>query len=165
MKNSLTETIVGILEVPKGKVDITDPCYKRDVWCRMNQVKIKAGSYECFACEDTREKRIATCGIRIKNYPEYFKSDMEKIGNIGVDAGLAGFFPHKPDYSQGAWGKLCDNEFDGAYPTVCLYKDGFCTSSGWGDGSYDVYAAKDQAGEIFALEIRFMEEDDDESDC
>lgn len=162
MKNSLTETMVGILEVPKGKVDITDPCYNRDVWCRMNQVKIKAGSYECYACEDTSERRIAVCGIRIKNYPEYFSSDMEKIGNIGVDAGLAGFFPNKPDYDKdGAWGKLCANEFSKSWPTVCLYEDGFCTSSGWGDGGYNVYAAKDQAGEIFALEIRFLEDEDE----
>ena len=24
-----------------GSVDITDPCYSRDVWCRMNDMKIK----------------------------------------------------------------------------------------------------------------------------
>lgn len=28
-------------------VDITDPCYDRDVWCRMNKVSIKQGSYTC----------------------------------------------------------------------------------------------------------------------
>ena len=27
-----------------GSVDITDPCYNRDVWCRMTDVKIRNGS-------------------------------------------------------------------------------------------------------------------------
>ena len=30
-----------------GSVDITDPCYNKDVWCRMNDVKIKEGIYTC----------------------------------------------------------------------------------------------------------------------
>lgn len=28
-----------------GSVDITDPCYDRDVWCRMADVKIRNGVY------------------------------------------------------------------------------------------------------------------------
>ena len=30
-----------------GSVDITDPCYNRDVWCRMTDVKIRNGVYTC----------------------------------------------------------------------------------------------------------------------
>lgn len=32
-----------------GSVDITDPCYNRDVWCRMTDVKIRKGVYTCIA--------------------------------------------------------------------------------------------------------------------
>ena len=32
-----------------GSVDITDPCYNRDVWCRMTDVKIRNGVYTCMA--------------------------------------------------------------------------------------------------------------------
>ena len=32
-----------------GSVDITDPCYDRDVWCRMTDVKIRKGVYTCIA--------------------------------------------------------------------------------------------------------------------
>lgn len=32
-----------------GSVDITDPCYNRDVWCRMTDVKIRNGVYTCIA--------------------------------------------------------------------------------------------------------------------
>lgn len=30
-----------------GSVDITDPCYNRDVWCRMTDVNIRNGVYTC----------------------------------------------------------------------------------------------------------------------
>lgn len=30
-----------------GSVDITDPCYNKGVWCRMNDIKIKEGIYTC----------------------------------------------------------------------------------------------------------------------
>lgn len=30
-----------------GSVDITDPCYDRDVWFRMTDVKIRKGVYTC----------------------------------------------------------------------------------------------------------------------
>lgn len=32
-----------------GSVDITDPCYNRDVWCRMTDVNIRNGVYTCIA--------------------------------------------------------------------------------------------------------------------
>lgn len=34
---------IGVMDF-HGSVDITDPCYDRDTWCRMNDVKIKEGS-------------------------------------------------------------------------------------------------------------------------
>ena len=37
---------IGVMDF-HGSVDITDPCYDRDTWCRMNDVKIKEGDYTC----------------------------------------------------------------------------------------------------------------------
>ena len=37
-------------------VDITDPCYDRDVWCRMNKVSIKQGSYTCVVWSEDGRK-------------------------------------------------------------------------------------------------------------
>ena len=33
---------IGVMDF-HGSVDITDPCYDKDVWCRMNNVKISEG--------------------------------------------------------------------------------------------------------------------------
>ena len=76
---------------------------------------------------------------------------MEEIGSIGVDAGLAGFFMNKPDYTDEQWTEFCESIRDG---DAWIKDEGFFSSSGNGDGCYGVYAYK-QNGEITALEIRF----------
>ena len=144
-----------------GSVDITDPCYNRDVWCRMNDVKIKEGDYTCIAWFQTdkfeyegksfTDERVAIIGIYRDGYIPHQKA-MQEIGEIGVDAGMAGFFHNKPDYDDKEWGIFCRQTSQG---DVWLMEDGFCSSSGYGDGCYGVYAYK-RDGEITALEIRFL---------
>ena len=145
-----------------GSVDITDPCYNRDVWCRMTDVKIRNGVYTCIAwhhkdkgtfdngepyCYDV----IGSIGIYLDGVIPCQK-EMKKIGDIGVDAGLTGFFHNKPDYTDGEWAAFCDRVRHG---DVWLTKEGFYSSSGYGDGCYGVYAYE-QGGEITAIEIRFL---------
>lgn len=77
---------------------------------------------------------------------------MKEIGSIGVDAGLAGFFHNKPDYSDEEWSAFCDRISRG---DAWLTEDGFYSSSGYGDGGYGVFAYQ-QDDEIAALEIRFI---------
>ena len=75
-------------------VDITDPCYDRDVWCRMNKVSIKQGSYTCVVWSE--DGRVGIIGIYLDGkIPK--QSAMKTIGEIGVDAGLAGFFFYKSE--------------------------------------------------------------------
>lgn len=145
-----------------GSVDVTDPCYSKDVWCRLNDVKISEGEYVCYAWYHTDEGKysdgtpysytlVGAIGIyRNGDIPR--QKDMEEIGSIGVDAGLAGFFHNKPDYSDEEWGAFCDRIRHG---DAWLTEDGFYSSSGYGDGCYGVYAYK-QNGEITALELRFL---------
>lgn len=49
----MRKTKIGVMDF-HGSVDITDPCYNKDVWCRMNNVKISEGEY----CEPIGFKRI-----------------------------------------------------------------------------------------------------------
>ncbi len=152
---------IGVMDF-HGSVDITDPCYDKDVWCRMNNVKISEGEYVCYVWRYTDKGKyedgtpysyvmVGVIGIyRNGDIPR--QKDMEKIGSIGMDAGLAGFFHNKPDYSDKEWSTFCDRIRHG---DVWLTADGFYSSSGYGDGCYGVYAYK-QNGEITALEIRFL---------
>lgn len=161
------EKIVGTKRFEK-LIDITDPCYDRDVWCRLNDVEIKPGEYECYIDEWDDEQtggwgaRVARIGIRLVG------SDVrwfERIGNIGVDAGMAGFFNEKPDYDDETWDSMCDmlDRNDGTL--YWIIDEGFFSNSGYGDGCYDVYVAK-KDGDIVAVEIHFIvnEEDDDDEE-
>lgn len=151
---------IGVMDF-HGSVDITDPCYDRNVWCRMNDVKIKEGVYTCVVWRQTfkdeyegkpyTDRRVGIIGIYLDGVIPPQRS-MKEIGSIGVDAGLAGFFHHKPDYDNENWSKFCDLISHG---DAWLTKDGFFSTSGYGDGGYGVYAQK-RDGEIVALEIRFL---------
>lgn len=144
----------------EGVIDITDPCYDRDVWCRMN-AEVKPGTYDCRVWRQTKrykydgEKQehqiVGIIGIYLDGIIPQQKQ-MEEIGGVGVDAGLAGFFMNKPDYSDDEWSDFCDCIRNG---DAWIKDEGFFSSSGNGDGYYPVYAYK-QNGKITALEIRFI---------
>ena len=156
----LKPTVIGYKEFTEI-VDITDPGYDRDVWCRLNGIKIKAGNYKCvvwmhpdtvvYDGKEYDDTRVAIIGIYLdglipsENY-------MEEIGEIGVDAGLAGFFNNKPDYDNDQWDEFCNSIRNG---DAWIKEEGFFSSSGYGDGSYPVSAFK-MNDEITALEIRFI---------
>ena len=156
---------LGTIYVPE-KVDVTDPCYDRNVWCRFNDVPVRSGNYECVAWHSDKGDwgdRIAMSGIFLAgseipdNPPQ--RSEFVYIGNIGVDAGLAGFFPSpKPDYSRDEWVTLCESIRGG---DEWITEDGFFSSSGYGDGGYDLYCRKASDGVYDALVLVFIESEDD----
>lgn len=143
-----------------GVVDITDPCYHKNVWCRMT-AEVKAGEYACHIWRQTekyyyngvvrKDTRVGVIGIYLDGIIPPQRS-MVRIGSIGVDAGLAGFFMNKPDYNIYEWREFCDSIRNG---DAWIKEEGFFSSSGYGDGCYDVYASKVK-DEIVALEIRFI---------
>lgn len=151
---------IGVMDF-HGSVDITDPSYDRDTWCRMSDVKIKEGDYACMVWhhidkgqydgKSYRYKLVGIIGIYLDGViPK--QEELEEIGRIGVDAGLAGFFHNKPDYDDEAWQAFSKRIYKG---DAWITEDGFYSSSGYGDGYYSVYAAKKNE-EIVALEIRFL---------
>lgn len=146
----MDETIHGKINLP-DKINITDPSYDEDVWCRINNFPIDPGVYECYTLTasdietDGWGERIARIGIR---KPRTLSTHCERKGSIGVDSGMAGFF-------------ACDNktEFDRVLENfmddVFLSDKAFFSSSGYGDGGYDVYAGY-QNGKIVEVYIEFI---------
>lgn len=141
-----------------GTVQVTDPCYDSDVWCRTT-IDVKPGEYACRIWMSP-EERVGIIGIYLKGIvpPQQV---MKEVAIIGVDAGLAGFFNIKPDYSDEEWKEFCNDIFS-TKEDAYIFKDrpdkteGFFSSTGYGDGEYPVYVCKDVDGEIVAAEIRFL---------
>lgn len=153
---------IGKLQL-NDKVDITDPCYDKDVtWCRITS-ECKSGEYTGYATVadvgDVWGKRVVSIAI-YKDDKIVDIDSMELIGNIGVDAGLAGFFNNKPDFDDDGWRDFLDKfvrHDEGDY-WDCGY--GLFSESGYGDGGYDVYATPDRD----AFMIVFIDDDDDLDD-
>ena len=147
----MIENIYGHKEFP-AQIDITDPCYNKNVWCRINNFPISAGKYECYTIMANNNEtkgwgnRVARIGIRKENATTY-----KRIGSIGVDAGLAGFFDNKPDYNDEEWMTFCNRSGNDAW----IIDEGFYSSSGYGDGCYEVYAGY-KNGEVVEMYIDFL---------
>ena len=163
-KTDLDMKIAGTISL-EGTVCLTDPCYDDDVWCRINDVKVVPGEYECIAwVSDEGEwgKRVAELGVYLDGVVPA-KSKFDRIpGEVGVDAGLAGVYLRKPNFTDDEWIQFCSIIHD-EWPTVHLHSGdfdgrlvGFTTSSGYGDGGYDAYAKTNNDGLAEAIEIVFL---------
>lgn len=76
--------------------------------------------------------------------------------NIGVDAGLCGFYNHKPDFSDDEWDNFWQSlDRDRNYTCDCKHGNGVTVSSGFGDGCYSLLEAKNENGEVIALSLDF----------
>lgn len=157
----------GKINIKDGLVDITDPCYEEDTWCAFFKHKVKSGKYKCYvsvANFPAKYKYEATdyevvCGTK-KVGQATTKSDRrivelvivhesikledikswDKLGRVGVDAGMCGFYNHKPDFTDDdKWLEFCDSlkTFPRLQVRCDLKPYGITVSSGFGDGYYD----------------------------
>ncbi|MDR2571537.1 MAG: DUF4241 domain-containing protein [Oscillospiraceae bacterium] len=169
----LNKLDIGVISSPDGKVDVTDPCYSRDTWCRMNDIEVLKGNYKCIAYQGEvgGEAGMMFGGIRVwllaivhENFDYDILDDRThfyNIGDIAVDAGMAGFFINhdKPkDWSNWVETKKAVDENDNVY----LTDTGFWSHSGIGDGSYPVKAIRvfgdeHKDGTIVGLVINFLD--------
>ena len=146
-------------------ITVTDPCYDRDS-TGQTDVHLPVGEYECYydevneGCWGNRVARIA-----IVQKGKDYELDMDRyvehcVGSAPVDAGLCGFFINKPDYDDEAWMKFCDN-LDNDVNTYHT-DEGFFTSSGYGDGEYDISII--DCGGVIGLMVTFIEDEEDWED-
>lgn len=145
---------VGSIEFTGNEIDITDPCYDKNVLCREKR-KIQLGHYNCYTgtINFDGDKRICALIILSESVdPDEMPINARRDGQIGVDAGVAGFFENKPDYNDAEWTEICSYLYpktdmqggtgcsswivDKGSPFKCR---GFFSYSGFGDGVYDFY--------------------------
>lgn len=168
------DKFIGQINLLDGLVDVTDPCYERDTWCALFDLKVLPGKYNCFIdianfpWEDELygsgdDKRIISLTILHDSYGDSLKDvlpnfcDME-MAEIGVDAGLCGFYNHKNNFTEDeAWENFWQtlNKYEGK---DCDVKpNGVTVSSGFGDGCYPLYKLLNNNDEIVGLRLDFSD--------
>lgn len=182
-------------EVKSGKIVASDPCYSLDTWCMAIIENVRNGTWFAFA--DTIEKpgwgkRISALVVyhadTLKVNPNILSLYhlMPKLPFVGgVDSGQFGFFDFDA-YRNSAvitseiplWEEFEEKD-GGKFYSACCHQTletpehwgvlpfGAVSTSGYGDGSYDILGEKNSYGEYTAFAVMFIDEspeDEDEDD-
>lgn len=88
-KIELNRYLIGTINIHDGAIDITDPGYDSDVWCRMSNVKVMPGVWNCYAYKGRHPRlgnRVWIVQIVIADGP-YDEITEEKFnrGKVGVE--------------------------------------------------------------------------------
>ena len=160
------------------EVKVTDPCYGNDTWCAYTIPNMQPGKYcACITIINTKDSwgpRVTEIGIVNQQYFHLIKdTEFKRVegAHIGVDSGQAGFFDNE------MFSKLERTEKD--RPNEVFYDEccaltrkeggplasgkGFVSSSGFGDGGYDLFTVE-KDGEVIAAKVVFISDEEEEED-
>ena len=154
------------------KVRVSDPCYGTDVWCAGTIDNVKEGIYNVeveYSDEGMWGRRVKSLSVYHSEEDRFCFTDCADF-EVGVDSGQAGIYD-EDYYNEYHTSKDVNDDW---YDDVCsltLTKEQFGTlskcavsSSGFGDGGYNCYFATNKAGQVIAIQVVFIEEDDSEDD-
>lgn len=178
-------------QITSGKIVCSDPCYKTDVWCMGIVDNVENGSWIAIADKKDMGdwgERITSLFIGNKQHLEHnpklvdyvFEDEPLNFAG-GVDSGQFGFFDfanyrndesakdlEKYDFGTeydiedgDKWYRACSNLTLG-YESWGTLPNGVVSSSGFGDGSYDVYGYKDAYDKYVAFAVVFIYDEDEE---
>lgn len=151
-----------------GTFRVTDPCYDGLYWTSgiigiINNAR--KGKWKGVVTSPWgMQGRVAELQIVQENYTTASKMWESAGFSVGVDSGQAGFFDAAlyPEWSE-------ENNF---YDTICkgtlsenqyaVVPFGIASSTGYGDGEYKCYVAKNIEGEVIAAKIVFIGDEDEE---
>ena len=93
----MRKTKIGVMDF-HGSVDITDPCYDKDVWCRMNNVKLSEGEYACYVWRkpDYSDEEWGRFCDRVRNGDAWLTED-GFYSSSGYGDGCYGVYAYKQD--------------------------------------------------------------------
>lgn len=166
--------------VTSGKIICTDPCYNFEYReglqmlvenCKLGEWRTRVVTSNEGAWGNRVAELVVTHesadSVNLSRYYDW----VEVADGCGVDSGQFGFFDaekYPTDESE--------FEHDGSgcfYDTICgqtigdrvgAVSFGVASSSGYGDGSYPVYVAKNGNGEVVALKVVFISDEDYEDE-
>ena len=156
----------GIIHL-NDKVVVSDPCYELGVWCQIVLDDVLEGNYYCsleVADMGRLGKRVASMEVVHADYFYDERLYYPEDTLIGVDAGMAGIYDYI-GYKATHTDELDKKWYDYVIAATAIYGDtingnGFVTNSGFGDGSYTCWVARNENDKVVAIEIEFIDEED-----
>lgn len=152
-----------------NEVVVSDPCYSIPTWCQAIVKNVLPGNYRTFVLKGDQRGWGTRCSFLIAIHEDHCHQD-EKFkwerypATIGVDSGQAGIFSiesyRKDELAEqigngdgdGFGAGWATEEGDKWYEKICTrtlgkeqwgaYSEGVVSSSGFGDGSYDLLVAQ-----------------------
>lgn len=138
-------------EITLGKhVHISDPCYDRSVWCRVQLENMVPGAYRVYTIHNDDDNRVhMLLLLNAEKYdPWQFFVRWKMGGNVSVDSGQMGVFddsiyPKEEETGEfddvtTFYGKCCHATLSNQQEDL-IDGAGAVTSSGWGDGTYSFF--------------------------
>ena len=164
-----------------NEVMVSDPCYEVGTWCQHKLTNVLPGEYQCTVTKFQASLWGERCSFIIAVHKDYNTDEKlnwrsVKGATIGVDSAQAGFFSMETyrkdeifvtgqsEHSK-KWGSHKNDGGDEWYGHMCdlsdIYKDkwgtypnGIVSSSGIGDGSYELRVAKHK-GKVIGMVLDF----------
>ena len=181
---------LGQFALSQPKLRVTDPCYQKDTWCA-EVVDVLPGLWiaQCVVGPTSWNNRVKLLQVSHESLGEAPILDtrsMEKLGlNAGVDSGQCGFFDdakypevaNEFEYQgQTFYARCCNRTLNKSLPGGGVVLDstppagaagtshaiGVVTSSGFGDGGYNVYGQRNAQGDIVALTLLFIGDEEED---
>ena len=178
-------------EITSGKMVISDPCYTLDTWCQGVVDRVKNGTWVADAekVQSWGERVSILFAINeqaLKENPNIkdilLNGDAKELPfTFGVDSGQLGFFDHEHYRNDESAKDLPKFDFGGDfdvqdgdiwYRAVCdltlggeqwgVLPFGVVSSSGFGDGSYPVFAVTNEYDEYIGFMAIFIADDEEE---
>jgi hypothetical protein len=168
-----------------NKVMVSDPCYGTDTWCQGVLENVRKGFWDAYikvTDEGNWGERVAELvAINLDYNDEYDGLTSEDINElqefeVGVDSGCAGIFDyeyyckyHDNKHADEDWytKEICDQffptfDYSGWEKSIFTEFEGVASNSGYGDGGYDCYVARNEEGEIVGIKIVYISDNTDE---
>ena len=170
-----------------SEVVVSDPCYDIPTWCHAILTNVLPGYYQPFMKKhDSGFMGERNSMLLVIHEDHQFEDSFEweeYPATIGVDSGQAGIFSretYRNDNHSVEEGERLDfhmerrKEGDDWYIKMCqrtlgviqwgVYDEGVVCSSGFGDGSYQLFVAKNNQDQVVAMCIDFGVEEEQEID-
>lgn len=166
-----------------NKVMVSDPCYGTDIWCQGILKNVRKGFWDAYIkITDKGDwgKRVAELIVINHDYNDEYTGLTSKDINelqefeVGVDSGIAGIF----DYDYYCKHHTDEDTYENWYETQIIQQffpepdpsdwqksvftefNGVASSSGYGDGDYDCYVARNEEGEIVGIKIVYISDNE-----